>query len=106
MVHQRRWRRLAIGHAGVDKLPDYLRSEKKETNKHHTILFPHLHIYVSKMTIWIAFMHDYMQLTDFVDLGRHPFIEHPTHCTLHMFKIKTWIYEPVYYLNTLVLNAK
>ena len=25
---------------------------------------------------------------------------------LHMFKIKTWIYEPVYYLNSLVLIAQ
>ena len=52
------------------------------------------------MSIGIAFMHDYMQLTDIVDLGRYQFIMlcyvyewqwhgHPTHCTLHMFKIKT-----------------
>lgn len=45
-------------------------------------------------------MHDYMQLTDIVDLGRYQFIKlfyvyewqwhgHPAHCTLHMFKIKT-----------------
>ena len=69
------------------------------------------------MSIRIAFMHDYMQLTDISDLGRYQFIMlcyvyewqwhgHPTHCTLHMFKIKTLINEPLYYLNILVLNAK
>ena len=38
IVCQRRWRRLATGHAGVDKLPDYSQSVKKDTNKHHSFL--------------------------------------------------------------------
>lgn len=30
----------------------------------------------------------------------------PTHCASHMFTLKTWIYEPVNYLNSLVFNAQ
>ena len=33
IVRQRRWRRLETGHAAVDKLPDYLRSAKKDVNQ-------------------------------------------------------------------------
>ena len=32
-VCRRRWRRLATGHAGVDKFPDYSRNDKKDMNQ-------------------------------------------------------------------------
>ena len=33
IVHQRHWRRLATEYAGVDELPDYLRSDTKDVKK-------------------------------------------------------------------------
>ena len=33
IVRQRRWRCLATGHAGVDKLADYLWNDKKDVNQ-------------------------------------------------------------------------
>ena len=39
IVSQKRWRCLATGHAGVDILPDYLRSDKKDVNQAKNPLF-------------------------------------------------------------------